>query len=41
MYNLYLRMLNQQDHAQDVLQDALVSAFNNLSTFKYQSTFGA
>lgn len=41
MYNLCLRMLNQQDHAQDVLQDAFVSAFKNLQRFKQESTFGA
>jgi RNA polymerase sigma factor (sigma-70 family) len=41
MYNVCLRMVGNQDEAQDVLQDAFVSAFRHLSTFKAEATFGA
>jgi RNA polymerase sigma factor (sigma-70 family) len=41
MYNICSRMLSNQHEAEDVLQDAFVSAFRNLKHFKGNSTFGA
>jgi RNA polymerase sigma-70 factor (ECF subfamily) len=41
MYNICYRITNDPDDAKDVLQEAFLSAFNNLSSFKGQSSFGA
>jgi RNA polymerase sigma-70 factor (ECF subfamily) len=41
MYNICIRMLPNRIDAEDVLQDAFVKAFKNLSRFKGESTFGA
>lgn len=41
MYNLCCRIVNDDADAEDVLQDAFVSAFKNLHTYKRDSTFGA
>ncbi|UII26687.1 RNA polymerase sigma factor [Fulvivirga maritima] len=41
MFNVCLRMVNDRNDAEDVLQDAFVSAFNGLSGYKGDSTFGA
>lgn len=41
MYNICTRMLNNRHEAEDILQDAFVSAFRNLKNFKANSTFGA
>lgn len=41
MYNICYRITNDADDAQDVLQEAFLSAFKNLSSFKGESSFGA
>lgn len=41
MYNLAYRMLNNQTDAEDVLQDAFIDCFQNIGSFRYESTFGA
>lgn len=41
MYNICYRITNDPDDAKDVLQEAFLSAFNNLSAFKGESSFGA
>ena len=41
MFNTALRIVNSMQDAEDVLQDAFTDAFQQLSSFKYQSTFGA
>lgn len=41
MFNICLRMLNDCALAEDALQDAFVSAFRNLHTFKGESPVGA
>ena len=41
MYNICYRITNNPDDAEDVLQEAFLSAFKNLSAFKGQSSFGA
>ena len=41
MYNICYRITNNPDDAEDVLQEAFLNAFRNLSAFKGQSSFGA
>ena len=41
MYNTCYRIINNAEEAEDILQEAFVSAFKNLASFKYESTFGA
>lgn len=41
MYNICYRMTNDVDEAADVLQEAFISAFNNLSTYKGTASFGS
>jgi len=41
MYNICYRMTNDVDEAADVLQEAFISAFNNLSSYKGTASFGA
>ncbi|MBM1107011.1 RNA polymerase sigma factor [Aurantibacter crassamenti] len=41
MYNIGLRMLGNKEDAEDIVQESFVSAFKNLSSFNYESTFGA
>ena len=41
MYNIGMRMLGSKEDAEDIVQDSFVSAFKNLSSFNYESTFGA
>jgi len=41
MYNISLRITNDPDTAEDVLQDAFVSAFRNLESYQAKATFGA
>ncbi len=40
MFNISLRMLNNYDEAQDVLQEAFVDAFNRIKDFRQETTFG-
>lgn len=41
MFNIGMRMLNSKEDAEDVVQESFVHAFKNLSSFRYESTFGA
>lgn len=41
MYNVGYRIVNNEDEAQDVLQEAFISAFNNLKSYRGDSAFGA
>ncbi len=41
MYNTAYRIVNNEDEAEDVLQEAFISAFNNLESYRGNSAFGA
>ncbi len=41
MFNTALRIVGDQEEAEDVLQDAFVSAFGNLNSYREDATFGA
>ncbi|HNW50174.1 MAG TPA: RNA polymerase sigma factor [Prolixibacteraceae bacterium] len=41
MFNICLRMVNNREDAEDILQEAFVQAFTKLDSFRYESTFGA
>jgi RNA polymerase sigma-70 factor (ECF subfamily) len=41
MYNICIRMVPNKIDAEDVLQDAFVSAFRNLKSYRGDSSFGA
>ena len=41
MFNVSIRIVKVKEDAQDVVQDSFVSAFKNLDSFKYESTFGS
>jgi RNA polymerase sigma-70 factor (ECF subfamily) len=41
MYNLALRILNNREDAEDILQESFVECFRNINTFRFESTFGA
>ncbi len=41
MYNVGYRIVNNEEEAQDVLQEAFISAFRNLKFYRGDSTFGA
>ena len=41
MYNVCLRMVNDRDDAEDVLQEAFTSAFKNLKSYRGDASFGA
>ena len=41
MYNVGFRIVNDEDDAEDVLQEAFISAFRNLKEYRGDSTFGA
>lgn len=41
MYNVAFRMVNDEEDAEDVLQEAFISAFKNLNHYRGDSTFGA
>ncbi len=41
MYNVGYRIVNNADEAEDVLQEAFISAFKNLHHYRGDSTFGA
>lgn len=41
MYNLAHRILNNREDAEDILQEAFLDCFRNISTFRFESTFGA
>jgi len=41
MFNISLRMLNNREEAEDLLQDSFCDAFMKLGSFRYDSSFGA
>jgi RNA polymerase sigma-70 factor (ECF subfamily) len=41
MYNVGYRIVNNEDEAHDVLQEAFISAFNNLDSYRQESSFGS
>lgn len=41
MYNICLRMVRQQEEAEDLLQEAFTYAFSRLNTFRFEAAFGA
>ncbi|GAB3757550.1 sigma-70 family RNA polymerase sigma factor [Spirosoma pomorum] len=41
MFSTAFRILNDYEHANDVLQDAFVDIFRSLEQFRFQSTLGA
>ncbi len=41
MFNICYRITNDHSDAEDVLQEAFVSAFRNLSSYQGEATFGA
>lgn len=41
MYNVSYRITGRQEDAEDALQEAFVSAFRNLHTYRRDATFGA
>ncbi len=41
MYNVSIRIVKVKEDAEDVVQDSFISAFKNLDSFKYESTFGS
>jgi RNA polymerase sigma factor (sigma-70 family) len=41
MYNVGYRIVNNEDEAEDVLQEAFISAFGNLAYYRGDATFGA
>jgi len=41
MYNLAYRILNNREDAEDILQEAFIECFRSLSSFRFESTFGA
>ncbi|MVN21320.1 RNA polymerase sigma factor [Mucilaginibacter arboris] len=41
MYNVALRIVNDTDEANDVLQEAFVDAFGRIKDFRQETTFGA
>ncbi|MBX2828429.1 MAG: RNA polymerase sigma factor [Flavobacteriaceae bacterium] len=41
MFNVSIRIVKVKEDAEDIVQDSFVSAFKNLDSFKYQSTFGS
>jgi len=40
MYNLAFRMTNSREDAEDILQETFIECFRNLSSFRFESTFG-
>lgn len=41
MFNICVRMMNSREEAEDLLQDAFVSAFKNIDYYREESTFGS
>jgi RNA polymerase sigma factor (sigma-70 family) len=41
MYNVCLRICNHETEAQDILQEAFITAFKKIASFRQESTFGA
>jgi len=41
MFNICVRMLNNKEEAEDLLQESFIDAFMKLNTYRYESSFGA
>jgi RNA polymerase sigma-70 factor (ECF subfamily) len=41
MFNICYRMMNRREEAEDMLQESFTEAFVKLTTFRYESSFGA
>ena len=41
MFNVCFRIVNDREDAEDVLQDAFITAFKNLKSYKGDASFGA
>lgn len=41
MYNICLRMMRSREEAEDLLQDAFVSAFDHITEYRKESSFGS
>jgi RNA polymerase sigma-70 factor (ECF subfamily) len=41
MFNICMRMLNNKEEAEDLVQDSFCDAFIKLDSFRYESSFGA
>jgi RNA polymerase sigma factor (sigma-70 family) len=41
MFNICMRMLNNREEAEDLLQDSFCDAYMKLDSFRYDSSFGA
>lgn len=41
MFNVAVRMVTIKEDAEDVIQDSFIEAFKKLSSYRYESTFGA
>ena len=41
MFNIGYRIANDRDDAKDILQDAFISAFNNIESYRGTASFGA
>jgi RNA polymerase sigma-70 factor (ECF subfamily) len=41
MFNICVRMLNNKEEAEDLLQESFTDAFMKLNSFRYESSFGA
>jgi RNA polymerase sigma-70 factor (ECF subfamily) len=41
MFNIAYRMTNNREDAEDILQETFTECFRNISSFRFESTFGA
>lgn len=41
MYNVSLRILNNKEEAEDILQESFISAFSKINEFRGESSFGS
>jgi RNA polymerase sigma-70 factor (ECF subfamily) len=41
MFNIAMRMMNNREEAEDMLQESFVDAFSKLAGFRYDSSFGS
>lgn len=41
MFNICMRMMNNREEAEDMLQDSFTDAFRRLESFRYESGFGS
>ena len=41
MFNIAMRLMNNREEAEDMLQDSFVDAFSRLKGFRFESSFGS